>query len=273
MSEVCVTSRRVLPQRRVARSDTGVRAGAVRLRQHLRDGRRSQTHQVVPRRDGHAARRADRDDAARRCHQRHRRVRLLLRAARSLHGRIEMSGFSTFERKNITLPANERLSLGTVTMAIGGIDRDRDHDRGGQRSFRPTSSDRSALLTSTQLEMVAVRGRDVDVAAARAARRVAYQGESEAPGGSFGTTTPEHQRQSKLLEHRHGRRPRRQRPREPADLQRHDQLRRHQRSEGAVEQLPGGERPQRRRHGQHRHQVGNEGLQGHRDTSTSATRS
>ena len=74
--------------------------------------------------------------------------------------RIEMSGFSTFERKNINLPANERLSLGTVTMAIGALTETVTTLAEG--SFvQTTSSERSALITSTQLEMVAVRGRDV----------------------------------------------------------------------------------------------------------------
>ena len=52
-----------------------------------------------------------------------------------------------------------------------------------------TSSERSALLTSTQIEMVAVRGRDV-ISLLRVLPGVAYGADSEAPGGSFGTTTP-----------------------------------------------------------------------------------
>ena len=102
--------------------------------------------------------------------------------------RIEISGFSTFERKNINLPANERLSLGTVTMAIGALTETVTTLAEG--SFVQTaSSERSALITSTQLEMVAVRGRDV-MSLLRVLPGVAYQGESEAPGGSFGTTSP-----------------------------------------------------------------------------------
>ena len=102
--------------------------------------------------------------------------------------RIEMVGFSRVEKKNVTLPANERLSIGTVTLAIGGVSETVTTTAEG--SFVQTnSSDRSALLTDKQLEMVAVRGRDV-VSLLRVLPGVSYQGESEAPGGSFGTTTP-----------------------------------------------------------------------------------
>ncbi|HEX9366172.1 MAG TPA: carboxypeptidase regulatory-like domain-containing protein, partial [Vicinamibacterales bacterium] len=102
--------------------------------------------------------------------------------------RVEMSGFSKIERRGITLPANERLSIGTVTLAIGGVTETITTTAEG--SFVQTnSSDRSALLTDKQLEMVAVRGRDV-VSLLRVLPGVSYQGESEAPGGSFGTTTP-----------------------------------------------------------------------------------
>jgi hypothetical protein len=102
--------------------------------------------------------------------------------------RIEMSGFSTVERKRITLPASENLSLGMIGLAVGGIAETITTTAEG--SFvQINSSDRSALLTDKQLEMVAVRGRDV-VSLLRVLPGVSYQGESEAPGGSFGTTTP-----------------------------------------------------------------------------------
>jgi Carboxypeptidase regulatory-like domain len=102
--------------------------------------------------------------------------------------RIEMSGFGSVERKEITLPANERLSLGTIIMSVGALTETVTTTAEG--SFvQTTSSERSALITSTQLEMVAVRGRDV-MSLLRVLPGVAYQGESEAPGGSFGTTSP-----------------------------------------------------------------------------------
>ena len=102
--------------------------------------------------------------------------------------RIDMQGFRPVERKNIVLPANERLSIGTVPLDIGGIAETVTTVAEG--SFvQTTSSERSALLTSTQIEMVAVRGRDV-MSLLRVLPGVAYGADSEAPGGSFGTTTP-----------------------------------------------------------------------------------
>jgi len=102
--------------------------------------------------------------------------------------RIEMSGFSTVERKNLTLPANERLALGAIAMAVGGVSE--TITTTAQGSFVETgSSEGSALLTAKQLEMVAVRGRDV-MSLLRVLPGVAYGSDSEAPGGSFGTTTP-----------------------------------------------------------------------------------
>ena len=102
--------------------------------------------------------------------------------------RVEMSGFSAIEKTSITLPANERLSIGTLTLAVGGVTETVTTTAEG--SFVQTnSSERSALLTDKQLEMVAVRGRDV-VSLLRVLPGVSYQSESEAPGGSFGTTTP-----------------------------------------------------------------------------------
>jgi hypothetical protein len=102
--------------------------------------------------------------------------------------RIELAGFSKAERTHITLPANEQLSIGTVTLAIGGLTETVTTVAEGT-FVQTNSSDRSALLTDKQLEMVAVRGRDV-VSLLRVLPGVSYQGESEAPGGSFGTTTP-----------------------------------------------------------------------------------
>jgi len=102
--------------------------------------------------------------------------------------RVEMAGFRTIERTGITLPATERLSLGTIVLSVGGVSETVTTVAEG--SFvQTTSSERSALITSTQLEMVAVRGRDV-MSLLRVLPGVSYQGESEAPGGSFGTTSP-----------------------------------------------------------------------------------
>jgi Carboxypeptidase regulatory-like domain len=102
--------------------------------------------------------------------------------------RVEADGFSPHERQHVTLPANEHLSVGTIQLTVGGLTE--AVTTTAQGSFvQLNSSERSALLTSTQLEMVAVRGRDV-VSLLRVLPGVSYQAESEAVGGSFGTGTP-----------------------------------------------------------------------------------
>jgi Carboxypeptidase regulatory-like domain/TonB-dependent Receptor Plug Domain len=102
--------------------------------------------------------------------------------------RIEMQGFRAAARQNIVLPANERLSIGVVQLDVGGVTETVTTTAEG--SFvQTTSSERSALLTDKQIEMVAVRGRDV-MSLLKVLPGVAYTSDSEAPGGSFGTTTP-----------------------------------------------------------------------------------
>ncbi len=102
--------------------------------------------------------------------------------------RVELSGFRPFERQHLVLPANERLSLGTIQLVVGALSETVTTTAEG--SFvQTTSSERSALLTDKQIEMVAVRGRDV-MSLLRVLPGVSYGGELEAPGGSFGTSTP-----------------------------------------------------------------------------------
>jgi hypothetical protein len=102
--------------------------------------------------------------------------------------RVELSGFSPFERIHTVLPANEQLSIGTVQLNVGGLTETVTLTAQGT-IVQTASSERSALITSNQLEMVADRGRDV-VSLLRVLPGVAYTTPSEAPGGNFGTTTP-----------------------------------------------------------------------------------
>jgi hypothetical protein len=102
--------------------------------------------------------------------------------------RVELSGFSAVERKNTVVPANEQLSIGAVQLNVGGVAETVTLTTQGT-IVQTASSDRSALITSNQIEMVADRGRDV-VSLLRILPGVAYQTPTDAPGGNFGTTTP-----------------------------------------------------------------------------------
>lgn len=102
--------------------------------------------------------------------------------------RIELSGFTTVERRNTVVPANEQVPIGTVQLNVGGLSETITTTSRGA-VVQTMSSDRSALITSTQIEQVADRGRDV-VSLLRVLPGVAYQTPTDAPGGNFGTTTP-----------------------------------------------------------------------------------
>ena len=102
--------------------------------------------------------------------------------------RVELAGFATFERKNTVVPANERLSVGAIQLNVGSLSETVTLVASGT-PVQTLSSERSALITSNQIQNVADRGRDV-VSLLRVLPGVAYQTPSEAPGGNFGTTTP-----------------------------------------------------------------------------------
>lgn len=102
--------------------------------------------------------------------------------------RIEHPGFQVFQKTGNVLTANERLSVGTLTLKIGSVTETVSVTSEGA-AVQTDSSEHSALLTSNQLNMIAVRGRDI-ISMLRILPGVSYQGESESPGGGFGTGTP-----------------------------------------------------------------------------------
>jgi hypothetical protein len=102
--------------------------------------------------------------------------------------RVELAGFATFELRHIVVPANEQVPVGALQLNVGPLTETVTATSTG--SFVQTlSSDRSALITATQIEQVADRGRDV-VSLLRVLPGVAYQTPTDAPGGNFGSTTP-----------------------------------------------------------------------------------
>jgi hypothetical protein len=102
--------------------------------------------------------------------------------------RIEMPGFSPFERRNTVLPAGETLTVGVLKLQVGGVTETVTLTAQGSL-VQTQSSDRSALLTSDQMQLLGARGRDV-VSIFRTLPGVSYQQDPDALGGGFGTTTP-----------------------------------------------------------------------------------
>ncbi len=104
--------------------------------------------------------------------------------------KVELDGFRTLERQHIDLPAGERRPLGNLTLSVGGMTETVTAVAEG--SFvQTTSSDRSALLSSQQIDQLAVRGRD-PISLLKTLPGVAYlsAAESESLGSRFGTGTP-----------------------------------------------------------------------------------
>ena len=102
--------------------------------------------------------------------------------------KVELAGFSTAERTAITLPASEQLSLGTIELQVGGLT-ETVTATAETTLVQTESSVRSAALTSSQLEALAVRGRDV-ISMLQVLPGVSVTAQSEAAGGNLGTTTP-----------------------------------------------------------------------------------
>ena len=73
---------------------------------------------------------------------------------------VAQSGFQGFERTGMNLSANERLSLGAIRLKIGDVT-DKVTVEAVGSAVQTTSSERAAQLTSSQINMVLVRGRDV----------------------------------------------------------------------------------------------------------------
>src|SRR5262245_55110873 len=102
--------------------------------------------------------------------------------------RVELSGFATYELRNTVVPANEQVPVGALQLNVGALSETVTATSTGS-IVQTLSSERSALITSTQIEQVADRGRDV-VSLLRVLPGVAYQTPTDAPGANFGSTTP-----------------------------------------------------------------------------------
>ena len=102
--------------------------------------------------------------------------------------RIEMPSFRTHERKNVVLSAGERLSVGTVTLELGGLGETVVVEaRGSQVNVAETQH--SGVITARQIEQVQVLGRDV-TSIMRLLPGVRYENTVDSLGMSFGTSVP-----------------------------------------------------------------------------------
>lgn len=102
--------------------------------------------------------------------------------------KVEMSGFRTFQRQGNVLTANEHLAVGSLQLSIGDVSQEVVVVAEGT-PVQTESAEHSALISSKQLELISIRGRDV-TSLLRVLPGVSYQGDSESAGGGFGSTVP-----------------------------------------------------------------------------------
>jgi hypothetical protein len=101
--------------------------------------------------------------------------------------RVEMASFRTHERTRNMLSAAERLSLGTIRLAIGLGESIVVEASGAQ--VNTEESQHSGLITSNQIEQIQVKGRDVTTLM-RLVPGVRYEDTVDSLGESFGTLVP-----------------------------------------------------------------------------------
>ncbi len=102
--------------------------------------------------------------------------------------KVEYRGFSSFERQGNVLTVNEHLSVGELSLKVGELSETVTTQAEGT-PVQTESTEHSALISSRQLELVSIRGRDV-TSLLRILPGVSLQGQSESAGGGYGSSTP-----------------------------------------------------------------------------------
>ncbi len=102
--------------------------------------------------------------------------------------RVEMANFRTAERTKNVLSAAERLSIGSLTLQVGGVGEVVTVESSGTH-VNTAETQHSGLITSRQIEQIQVRSRDV-TSLMRLVPGVRYEDNVEAMGDSFGTLIP-----------------------------------------------------------------------------------
>jgi hypothetical protein len=102
--------------------------------------------------------------------------------------KVEQRGFSAFERKGNVLTANEHLAAGELAMKVGELSETITTVAEGT-PVQTESTEHSALISSKQIELISIRGRDV-TSLLRILPGVSYQTQSESAGNGFGSSAP-----------------------------------------------------------------------------------
>jgi hypothetical protein len=102
--------------------------------------------------------------------------------------RVEQHGFKTYSRNGLVVSANERVAIGDIMLQVGDVTETISVSAEAAQ-VQTNSSEHSAALTTTQVQNLTARGRDV-VSMLRTIPGVQYQADQDSVGGSYGTSTP-----------------------------------------------------------------------------------
>jgi hypothetical protein len=102
--------------------------------------------------------------------------------------KVELQGFKAFERRNNVVNSAAALSLETVKLGLGALSEVIVVEDSGSK-VNTEETQHSGLLTSTQIEQLQSKGRDI-ANLLRAIPGVRYGEDTEALGDSFGTDIP-----------------------------------------------------------------------------------
>ena len=102
--------------------------------------------------------------------------------------RVEVPSFRTYERKNVVLSSSERVSVGTITLEVGGLGETVSVEATGTH-VNTTETQHGGVITRTQIEQIQVLGRDV-TSLMRLLPGVRYTTPVDSMGGSFGVDVP-----------------------------------------------------------------------------------
>src|SRR5262245_587318 len=102
--------------------------------------------------------------------------------------KVELPGFQTLEQKNVVLSANENLPLGELVLRPGAVSETLTITATGDKP-EAESSDLTARLTFTQIELISTKGRDI-TSLLRTMPGISYIDDIESLGEGFGTDLP-----------------------------------------------------------------------------------
>ncbi len=102
--------------------------------------------------------------------------------------RVAMQGFTTFERKGVVVSSSDRVSVGSLKLAVGGLEDTVTVQATGSH-VNTEETQHGGVITRTQIEQVQVLGRDV-TSLMRLLPGVRYTTPVDSMGGSFGVDVP-----------------------------------------------------------------------------------